>query len=45
MKIIVVTRGKHIYPYTANGKELDRHSGLDWYGYARGGMMVFDSTR
>ena len=32
-------------PYKYNGKELDRHSGLDWYDYARGGMMVFDSTR
>ncbi|GEM_PF-5493859 len=42
MKIIVVTRGKHIYPYTANGKELDRHSGLDWYDY---GARWYDGIR
>ena len=31
--------GSDAQPYKYNGKELDRHSGLDWYDYARGGIM------
>ena len=34
--------GSDAQPYKYNGKELDRHSGLDWYGY---GARWYDGVR